>query len=61
MLIVSEVFEALARAEATSFGAPGLPILVVAHPVASRSVETLQAWGAGLIDEAIQGLTEPTR
>ncbi|MDQ4039751.1 MAG: hypothetical protein M3313_15725 [Actinomycetota bacterium] len=57
MLIVSAVFEALARAEAKSFGATGLPILVVPHPVGSRSVETLRGWGQGLIEPAVSGLT----
>lgn len=60
MLIVSEVFEALARAEAKSFGAGGLPILVVPHPVGSRSAETLRGWGVGLIEPAVEGLTGST-
>lgn len=61
VLIVSAVFEALATMEASSFGAPGLPILVVPHPVASRSTETLRNWGQGLIEQAVEGLTGSTR
>lgn len=57
MLIVSAVFEALARMEASSFGAAGLPILVVPHPVASRSSETLRGWGQDLIEQAVEALT----
>lgn len=48
MLIVSSVFEVLARAEAGGFCVPDLPVLVVDHPVAGRSAETLQEWGDGL-------------
>ena len=61
MLIVSEVFQDLARAEATGFGTPELTILVVPHPVASRSADKLQAWGADLLQQAIDGLIGPAQ
>lgn len=59
MLIVSSVFEALARAEARSFGAAELSILLVPHPVASRTSDTLRGWGEDLIAQAVEGLIGP--
>lgn len=60
--IVSAAFEVLARAEAAAFGLPSLPILVVPHPVGTRSAEVLREWGEGLISASVAGLTaEPVR
>ena len=55
--IVSNAFEALARAEVRSLGLPDMPVLVVPHPVAARSREVLRAWGDGLVPGVISGLT----
>jgi hypothetical protein len=56
--VVSSAFEVLARAEATALGLPGLPILVVSHPVSNRSPEVLRDWGERLGQESVAALTE---
>jgi hypothetical protein len=55
--IVSELFVALARMEAASFGMPDLPLAIVPHPVATHSDEELQEWGQGLAQAIAKGLS----
>jgi hypothetical protein len=61
MTVVSTAFETLARAEAQAMKMAGLPILVVPHPVGSRSPEELRAWGEGLVAGCIDALTTGPR
>jgi hypothetical protein len=55
-VIVSEWFEPLGHMEADSLGLPGLPLLVVPHPIANRPAEELVEIGRALADRAIAGL-----
>jgi hypothetical protein len=55
--VVSTAFESLARAEAEAFGLRGLPVLVVPHPVGTRSGEVLRDWGRSLVPAGVAGLT----
>lgn len=56
MTIVSDAFAVLARAEAAGLGLPELPILVVPHPVAGRSRQSLLAEGTSLAEDAAAAL-----
>jgi hypothetical protein len=56
VVLVSSAFELLARAEAVAFGLPGMHLLVVPHPVGSRTDEVLRAWGDDLVPGAVAGL-----
>ena len=48
MTIVSDVFEPLAQGESAGLGMPRLPLLVVGHPVGSRSTSVLEGEGRRL-------------
>jgi hypothetical protein len=54
--IVSDVFETLARGESAGLGMARLPLLVVGHPVGSRSALALEVEGRGLAPAAITAL-----
>ena len=55
--VVSSAFELLARAEVEAFGLSGMHLLVVPHPVVSRSEDVLREWGEGLVAGSVAGLT----
>jgi hypothetical protein len=53
----SSVFAALGANERRALGMPGLPIVVVPHPVGGIPPETARAMGDGAIEEARRALT----
>lgn len=61
MLICSEPFRAMANAERIGFAMPDLEVLVVAHPIHSKSRELLQAEVDDLMPQVRRffRLTEP--
>jgi hypothetical protein len=52
------VFAQLARHEAEAFDLPSFPILIVPHPLATRSAEEIHRIGADLAEDALRALTE---
>ena len=54
---MSSVFQPLAEAEADSLGLAGLGLLVVEHPVATRSNDELITIGISLAPAALRILT----
>jgi hypothetical protein len=55
--IVSQLFEVVSGFEAASQGLPDLPIVVVPHPVATRSPEELELVGMSIADQIAKALT----
>ena len=55
--ICTDEFFALARAEASGWDLPGLPTVVVPHPLARRSPGEVAALAAGAIGEIVEGMT----
>jgi len=56
-LICSSEFAALGASERASLGMPGLPILVVPHPVGGIPPERARAMGDGIVAEVRRVLT----
>ena len=54
VLLVSDVFLALARAGAAGYGLDDLPVLVVGHPLGSRPAEEAIALGVEKAEELVQ-------
>ena len=57
MAICTDEFFALAKAEANGWGLPGLPIVVVPHPLARRNDEECRRFAALAVDEIASALT----
>ena len=57
MAICTDEFFALAKAEADGWGLPGLPIVVVPHPLARRDDEECRRFAAASIEEIASALT----
>ena len=57
MAICTDEFFALAKAEAHGWGLPGLPIVVVPHPLARRNDEECERFAADSIEEIASALT----
>ncbi|MBI3128247.1 MAG: hypothetical protein HYZ11_11630 [Candidatus Tectomicrobia bacterium] len=53
----SSVFAALGASERQALGMPGLPIVVVPHPVGGIPPEAARAMGDGAAGEALRALT----
>lgn len=56
--IVSQLFEAVSQLEAASKGLPEMPIVIVPHPIATRSQEELELIGMGIAEKVLAGLSE---
>lgn len=50
-VLVSDVFEALARAEAQAYGYYDLPLLVVEHPIGTRPDDVARSMGVKRADD----------
>ena len=57
MAICTDEFFGLAKAEANGWGLPGLPIVVVPHPLARRNDGECRRFAADAIDEVVSALT----
>lgn len=57
MAICTDEFFALAKAEASGWGLPGLPIVVVPHPLARRNDEECRRFAGESIEEIVSALT----
>ena len=57
MAICTDEFFALAKAEADGWGLPGLPLVVVPHPLARRNDGECERFAADSIDEIVTALT----
>ena len=55
--ICTDEFFALAKAEASGWDLPGLPTVVVPHPLARRSPGEVAEFAAGVFDEIVDGMT----
>ncbi|MQB01355.1 MAG: hypothetical protein GEU78_13865 [Actinobacteria bacterium] len=53
VLVASDVFEGLARAEAEGYGCPDLPMLIVPHPMGTRSEQEARAMGEAKVAELL--------
>lgn len=56
--ICSSEFAALGRIESESLGVPGLPIVVVSHPMGGIGADEVRQKANGAIDEVVHVLTE---
>ncbi|MDQ3734444.1 MAG: hypothetical protein M3400_10675 [Actinomycetota bacterium] len=57
VLIATEVFVTLARAEAEAFGIPTFDVLVVPHPLASLAPQAIHRHGEDLVGDVVRVLT----
>lgn len=59
MTITSEAFVTLGTGVAQHLGMPQLPFVVIAHPVAHRSVPDLYAAADGVLGAIVDALVNP--
>ncbi len=57
--ICSDEFAPLGRAESRTLGIGGVPIAVIAHPLAGNKPDAVRAKAAGVVDEILAILTRP--
>lgn len=57
--ICSDEFAPLGRAESRTLGMGGVPIAVIAHPLAGNKPDVVQAKAVGVVDEIGAILTRP--
>jgi hypothetical protein len=57
VVICSDEFGPLGRAEAEVLGAPGLPLVPIPHPLADNGPGLVDAKAAAIVDEVIEALT----
>ena len=57
MAICTDEFATLARAEATGWGLPGLPMAVVPHPLAKRDTDACARFAGEILAEVAEALT----
>lgn len=57
VVICSDEFGPLGRAEATVLGAAGLPLVPIPHPLADNGPELVAAKGRAVVDEVAAALT----
>lgn len=54
----SDEFAPLARAESIVNGSPGLPLVVIPHPIAGNPAALVRRKAEGIVDEVLQVLTQ---
>lgn len=59
MLIASTEFASLGYGEATAFGLPSLPLILVQHPFGTLSVEEAQQAADSIMEDLIFAATGP--
>jgi hypothetical protein len=57
-LICSDEFAPLARAESIVNGIPGLPLVVIPHPIAGNFADLVRRKAEAVVDEVLQVLTD---
>ena len=57
--ICTDEFVSLGRTEAQALGMPGLPLVVIPHPLGGLRPEEVRAKAEGAIDEIVYVLTQP--
>ena len=57
----TDQFAPLAQAHTKGLGLPGLPIVVVPHPNATRTPEELDRVAAQVVEQVLDGLTKPAK
>ena len=57
VVICSDEFGPLGRAEAQVLGAPGLPLVPIPHPLADNLPDLVDAKAAAIVDEVVAALT----
>ncbi len=57
VVICSDEFGPLGRAEAEVLGSPGLPLVPIPHPLADNLKDLVEAKAAAIVDEVEQALT----
>lgn len=57
VVVSSDEFGPLGRAEAQALGLPGLPLVAVPHPLADNRSDLVEAKAAGVVDEVVAALT----
>lgn len=58
MVICSDEFGPLGRAEAQVLGAPGLPLVAIPHPLADNLKDLVEAKAAAIVDEVEAALAQ---
>lgn len=56
VLVVSEVFESLAKAEVHAYGLSELPMIVLPHPLGNRSSKDAFDLGRGAVEQLLEWL-----
>jgi hypothetical protein len=59
--VITDAFEALARAEKEAFGAPDHPVLMVHHPIGTVKLEEVRRQAEAAFDRLSEILLEPQR
>ena len=57
VVLCSDEFGPLGRAEAQVLGAPGLPLVPIPHPLADNQPSLVDAKAAAIVDEVTEALT----
>jgi hypothetical protein len=57
VVVCSDEFGPLGRAEARALGLPGLPLVPIPHPLADNRADLVAAKAAGIVDEVVVALT----
>jgi hypothetical protein len=58
VVICSDEFGPLGRAEAQSLGLGGLPLVALPHPLAGNRADLVAAKAVGIVDEVLSALTD---
>lgn len=58
MTIATTAFEAMARDEMRKYGAEGMTLLVVEHPIAGRSEEVIRGMADKVFPELLKAATQ---
>ena len=57
VVLGTDEFSPLARAQVTAKGLPGLPVVTVSHPIGGIPPATVAAKAAGIVERVLRGLT----
>ena len=59
-MVCTDEFAILAQSEARALGAPGLPLLIIPHPLGSLAPETVQQRARAIVEAASGAFTQAT-
>ena len=57
VVLGTDEFSPLARAQVTAKGLPGLPVITVSHPIGGIPAATVAAKAEGIVERVLRGLT----